>query len=173
MPGSHVLTYSTCQITLLVEVLPWPVPPSSCYLHTTDVNTLMTPFLHARILKKGKGSPYLITKRRVPELLPVLVAVSLRVTWVINPAVDCHYFPPVLQLPSHALRGLLLFRCLVNRGTMGMNSLPKTVTRQHRSCDLNTGPSAPESSTLTTRLPSHRKNITSRLTDDPGQPVGL
>ena len=38
---------------------------------------------------------------------------------------------------------------------MGTNSLPKTVTRQRRGCDLNPGPSAPESSTLTTRLPSH------------------
>jgi len=36
-----------------------------------------------------------------------------------------------------------------------VNSLPKTVTRQRRGCDLNPGPSAPESSTLTTRLPSH------------------
>ena len=36
-----------------------------------------------------------------------------------------------------------------------MNSLLKTVTRQRRGCDLNPGPSAPESSTLTTRLPSH------------------
>ena len=36
-----------------------------------------------------------------------------------------------------------------------MNSLPKTVTRQRRGCDLNPGPTAPESSTLTTRLPSH------------------
>jgi len=35
-----------------------------------------------------------------------------------------------------------------------VNSLPKTVTRQRRDCDLNPGPSAPESSTLTTRLPS-------------------
>jgi len=35
-----------------------------------------------------------------------------------------------------------------------VNSLPKTVTRQRRGCDLNTGFSAPESSTLTTRLPS-------------------
>jgi len=33
--------------------------------------------------------------------------------------------------------------------------LPKTVTRQRRHCDLNPGPSALESSTLTTRLPSH------------------
>ena len=35
-------------------------------------------------------------------------------------------------------------------------SLPKTVTRQRRDCDLNPGPTAPESSTLTTRLPSHQ-----------------
>ena len=27
------------------------------------------------------------------------LAVSLQVTWVINPAVGCHYFPPGLQLP--------------------------------------------------------------------------
>jgi len=38
---------------------------------------------------------------------------------------------------------------------MGVNSLPKTVTRQRRGCDLNPGPSVPESSTLTTRLLSH------------------
>jgi len=44
----------------------------------------------------------------------------------------------------------------VNTGTMGVNNLPKTVTRQRRrDCDLNPGPSARESSTLTTRLPSH------------------
>jgi len=36
-----------------------------------------------------------------------------------------------------------------------VNSLLKTVTRQRRDCDLNPDPSAPESSTLTTRLPSH------------------
>ena len=41
---------------------------------------------------------------------------------------------------------------------MGVNSLPKTVTRQRRDCDLNPGPSAPESSTLTTRLPSHPRS---------------
>ena len=42
---------------------------------------------------------------------------------------------------------------------MRVNSLPKTVTRQRRDCDLNPGPSAPESSTLTTRLPSHPHNV--------------
>ena len=38
---------------------------------------------------------------------------------------------------------------------MGANSLPKTVTPQRRACDLNPGPTAPESSALTTRLSSH------------------
>jgi len=37
---------------------------------------------------------------------------------------------------------------------MGVNSLPKTITQQCRGCNLNPGPSAPESSMLTT-LPSH------------------
>ena len=39
---------------------------------------------------------------------------------------------------------------------MGVNSLPKTVTRQRRDCDLNPDPTAPESSTPTTRLASQR-----------------
>ena len=51
--------------------------------------------------------------------------------------------------------GCYLSRCLVNRGTMGVNSFPKTVTRQRRGCVLNPCPSALESSTLITRLPSH------------------
>ena len=38
---------------------------------------------------------------------------------------------------------------------MGVNGLPKTVTRQRRSCNLNPGPSVLESGMLTTRLPSH------------------
>ena len=41
--------------------------------------------------------------------------------------------------------------------TLSGNSL-RTVTRQRRDFDLNPGPSAPESSTLTTRLPSHPTN---------------
>ena len=34
------------------------------------------------------------------------LADSLQVTWVINPAVGCHYFPSGLQLPSQPLIGL-------------------------------------------------------------------
>jgi len=53
--------------------------------------------------------------------------------------------------PATLKRTATMFCCLVNRGRMGVNSLPKTVTRQHHDCDLNPGPSAPESSTITTQ----------------------
>jgi len=42
---------------------------------------------------------------------------------------------------------------------MNVNSLPKTVTRQRRDCDLNPCRSAPESSTLTTRLLHKNRNM--------------
>ena len=42
---------------------------------------------------------------------------------------------------------------------MGVNSLPKTVTLWCHGCDLNPGPSVPESSTLTTWLPSHPPTV--------------
>jgi len=54
--------------------------------------------------RKGKGSPYSITERRVPELIPVLCS---QTAGDINPAVGCHYFQPGLELPSQPLRGLL------------------------------------------------------------------
>jgi len=54
-----------------------------------------------------------------------------------------------------------------------VNSLPKTVTRQRRNCDLNPGPSAPESSMLTTRLPSHRYQVVMRSHNSAGQVVGF
>ena len=58
---------------------------------------------------KGKGSPYSITERRVPELIPVLGSqpageVNHKPE---NPTVGCHYFPSGLQLPPQPLRGLL------------------------------------------------------------------
>jgi len=58
------------------------------------------------------------------------------------------------QADERTPQGCYEFCCSVNRGTMGANSLPNTVIRQRRNCYLNPGSSAPESSTLTTRLPS-------------------
>jgi len=54
-------------------------------------------------VKKVKAA-YSITACRVPQLIPV---VSLQVTSVVNPAVDCRYILPGLQLPPQPLRGLL------------------------------------------------------------------
>ena len=86
------------------------------------------------------------------------LAVSLQVTLVMNPAVGCHYFPPGLQLPSQPLRGLLPILLLGEQRHDGCEQFAKNVTRQRRGCDLNAGHSAPESSTLTTRLPSHQRS---------------
>ena len=68
------------------------------------------------------------------------LAVSLLVTWVINPTA-------------------ITFRraCCQFAACWGTMGVPKTVTWQRRDCDLNP---APESSTLTTRLPSHPKTVT-------------
>ena len=99
-----------------------------------------------------KGSPYSITERRVLELIPVLGS---------QPAGDVSHKPggrlPLLSA-MHAVTPATLKRAATNFAawwTMGVNSLPKTVTRQRRDCNLNPGPSAPESSTLATQLLSH------------------
>jgi len=42
---------------------------------------------------------------------------------------------------------------------MGVNSLPKTATRQRHDCDSNPCSSEPESGTLTTRPPSHQGTV--------------
>jgi len=55
---------------------------------------------------------------------------------------------------------------------MGVNSLPKTVTRQRRDCDLNPGFTAPESSTLTSRLPSHASGQKKKIKKDIFRSVG-
>ena len=60
-----------------------------------------------------------------------------------------------MQLPPQPLRGLLPILLHGEQRHDGCEQFSETVTRQRRDCDLNPGPSAPESSTLTTRLPSH------------------
>ena len=56
--------------------------------------------------QKGKGNPYSITERRVPELILVLRSQPAG-DEIINPAVGCQYFPPGLHLPPQPIRGLL------------------------------------------------------------------
>jgi len=128
------------------------------YLHTHRSHKYLT-------VLKGKGSPYSITECRVPKLIPVHSS---------HFAGDMSHKSggrlPLLSIrPAVTLatlkRAATIFCCLVNRGTFGMNSLPKTVIRQRRDCDLNSDPFAPESSTLTTRLPSHQASYKSQKTE--------
>jgi len=74
-----------------------------------------------------KGSPYSITDRRVPELIPVLDS---------QPADDVSHKPggrlPLLSArpavtPATLKRAAINFCCFVNRGTMSVNSLPKSL----------------------------------------------
>ena len=67
--------------------------------------------------------------------------------------IGCHYFPPGPQLPSQPLRGPPPISLHGEQRHDGCEQLPKTVTRERHGYDLNPGPSASESSTLTTRLP--------------------
>ena len=71
-------------------------------------NSMASMLLLTRYHRSGgvKASPYSITERRVPDLIPVLGSqpaggVSHK------PGVGCHYFPPGLQLPPQPLRWLL------------------------------------------------------------------
>ena len=149
---------AACKLLLTGQLIGWRASSAAQFtllvIHAVMWRIVREPkFVH----KKGK-----VAHTRLPSAgfrsWSRFLAVTLQVTWVRNPAVGCHYFPPGLQLPPQPLRVLVAwyqFRCLVNRGTMCVNSLPKTVTRQRRGCDLNPGHYAPESSTLTTRLPSH------------------
>jgi len=104
-----------------------------------------------------KGNPYSITERRVPELIPVLGSQHAGdVSHKPGGKLPLLSYKPAVTLATLKRSATNFARCLVNRGTMGVNSLPKTVTRQRRGCDLNPGPTAPESSTLTFRLPGGR-----------------
>jgi len=110
--------------------------------------------------KKGSPQAYSFTEGRVPQLIPVLDS---------QPAGNVSHKPdgrlpllsarPTVTLAAFkrasSMQPILLFG--EQRRTMGVNSLPNTVTRQRRDCDLNPGHCAPESSTLTTRLPSHHR----------------
>ena len=70
---------------------------------TTACVFLLITYSRVIFLLKGKGSPYSITERRVPELVPVLGSepagdVSHK------PGVGSHYFPPGLQLPPATIK---------------------------------------------------------------------
>jgi len=108
------------------------------------------------VCKKGKGSLYSITERRVPELIPVLGS---------QPAGH------VSHKPGGRL-SLLSARPAVTPATL--KRAATNFAQRHNECEQfclrllpdsvataiwTRGPTAPESSTLTTRLPSHRGKV--------------
>ena len=135
-------------------IMPWlTINHKVTYLRICGVVKFsITVFVTNVLLNLKKVADTRLLDTRFPKLIPVLGS---------QPAGDVSHKPggrlPLLSArpavtPCNPYEGCYQFCCLVNTGTMGVNSLPKTVTRQRRDCDLKPGPSAPESSTLTTRL---------------------
>jgi len=119
--------------------------------HPTDA--LETQLRRHRLYEHGtsrlwKGSSYSITERRVPELIPVLGS---------QPAGDVSHKPdgrlPVLSARPAVTRATLK-RAATNFAAWWTEAqwVWTVCLTQRRGCDLNSGPSALESSTLTTRL---------------------
>ena len=98
-----------------------------------------------------KGSPYSITKRTVPELIPVLGS---------QPAARWLSHKPGSRLPLLSDRPAVTpavtnFAAWWTKAQWVWAVCLKPSTRQCCDCNLNPGTSAPESSMLTTWLPSH------------------
>ena len=113
-----------------------------------------TSWIYGLPLRNKKGSPYSITERRVPELIPVLGS---------QPAGDVRHKPggrlPLLSTRS-TVAPAILKRAATNSAAWWTEAqwvwtVCLRLTRQRHDCDLNQGSYAPEFSTQTTRLPSH------------------
>jgi len=85
---------------------PFPSPHSSFLLALNSARR-SGEALEVSHSKKGKGRPYSITERRVPELIPVLGSQPASGVSHKPGGIGCHCFPPGLHLPPQPLRGLL------------------------------------------------------------------
>ena len=104
---------------------------------------------------KGTGSPYSITERRVPQLIPVLGS---------QRAGDVSHKPGVRLLllsarpavtPTTIKRAATNFAAWWAGAQQVWTVCLRLLTYSVASAIWTSGPSVPESSTLTTRLPSH------------------
>jgi len=86
----------------------WPeqVDPVTRHAHRWRASPLYFVLIGCSEIKKVEVAHTRLQSVRFQSWSRFLAA-SLQVTWVINPAVGCHYFSPGLQLPSQPLRGLL------------------------------------------------------------------
>jgi len=103
LPSSSQCTDPTPSSPTLVS----DSPPSQCPLDETDLRSIHThrPLHHTSVAKVKAARTRSLSVGF--QSWSRFLAVSLQVTWVINLAVGCHYFPPSPQLPSQPLRELL------------------------------------------------------------------
>jgi len=75
-----------------------------------NLRNSLSPNVHASLYATEKIKVK-VAHTRLPSVVfrswSRFLAVSLQVTWVVNPEVGCYYFPPGPQLPSQPSRGLL------------------------------------------------------------------
>ena len=105
------------------------------------------------LTKTTKQKKIKVAHTRLPELIPVLGSQA---------AGDVSHKPggrvPLLSArPAVTLIGLVPISLLGEQRHDGCDEFARDCYRQRRGCDLNRGPTAPESSTLTTPLPSNPK----------------
>ena len=138
------------------RITPTTTPPInchiSCWVDPLYSNNWPTSWI-LYLLFTNKVKKVKVAHTRLPSVgfrsWSRLLAVSLQVTWVINPAVRCHYFPP-------GLRGLPPISLFGEQRHNGCEQFAKDCYPTASRLRFEPGPSAPESTTLTTRLPSHR-----------------
>ena len=112
-----------------------------------------------QLLHNEKSKKVKVAHTRLPSVgfwsWSRFLAVSLQVTWVINPALGCHYFPSGPQLPSQPLRGLLPISLLGEQRHNGCEQFAQDCYPTASWLRSEPRPFCVESSMLTTRLPSH------------------
>jgi len=136
---------------------------SSQHLNWTELHLRTSPwttaleYLHAL---RTKGSLFSITERIGFRSWSRILAVNLQETWVINPAVGCHYVLPGLHAitPATLKRAATNFAAWWTEAQWVWRVCPRLLPDSVATAIWTPGPSAPESSTLSTRLPSHVEN---------------
>ena len=109
------------------------------------------------LTKTTKQKKIKVAHTRLPQLIPVLGSQPAGDVSHKPGGIGCHYFPSGPQLPPQPLIGLVPISLLGEQRHDGCDEFARDFYRQRRGCDLNRGPTAPESSTPTTPLPSNPK----------------
>ena len=102
LPGAFPWRPLLC-VVLCTELIRWMHVASGTAGRANFVHCTAFSFCYVKLVKPAHTQLPSVGFRSWSRFL----AVSLQVTWVINPTVGCHYFPPGLHLPPQPLRGLL------------------------------------------------------------------